>query len=70
MEEKELKEIYYKLDDIGDLQCQLDLMLNGYVSYIEKGVINKKLGEQVLDKSLDLQEAISELKNQFKPNDK
>lgn len=66
MEEKELKEIYYKLDDIGDLQCQLDLMINGYVAYVKKGVINECLGEQLLNKSLDLQEAISDLKNQVK----
>ena len=59
------KDVYYKLDDLEDVACKLDLMIQGYIYSVGQDTNNYRPEEQLRSYSFELSEAITDLKNQF-----
>ena len=59
------KDVYYKLDDLEDVACKLDLMIQGYIYSVGQDTNNYRQEEQLRSYSFELSEAITDLKNQF-----
>ena len=65
MADKTEKQIYYELDDVEDLACDLDMMIQGYIYARSQDTVTERMSEQLRSKSFELQEAIEKVKNYF-----
>ena len=59
------KDLWYCLDDLQDIVCKIDLMIQGYISYSHEGLCVSNQETLLSSEMLNLSESIEELKNKL-----
>lgn len=64
---KSEKDVYYELDDLQDMACNLDMMIQGYIYAVSESTTTYRMAENLRSKSFELQDAISKIQKNFNP---